>query len=61
MALGDATCVAFVNGRPQRGQFRLVLLLFTLQSPQPGADHFTCIFVTPALDLRGYVAVEFFS
>src|ERR1019366_2008355 len=50
--------VAFVNGRPQRGQLRLVLLFFALQNPQRRAHHLAGVFVTSALDLGEHEAVK---
>src|ERR1700686_4698244 len=58
VAPGNTTGVALVNRRTQRGELRLVLLFFALQSPQPSAHNLTGIFVTPALDLCGYEVVK---
>src|SRR5260221_12233730 len=51
VTLGDTAGVASVNSRAQRGNLRFVLLLFALQSPQPGAHDLTGVFVTTSLNL----------
>src|SRR5271157_4804621 len=57
-APGNSAGVAFVNGRPQRGQLRLVLLFLTLQNAERCAHHFAGVFVAPALDLGEHEAVK---
>jgi hypothetical protein len=51
VALGDATGVTFINRGSQSRKFRLVFLLFALQSPQCRAHYFAGIFVATALNL----------
>jgi hypothetical protein len=58
IALGNAAGVAFIDGGPQRGKFSLVSLFLTLQGPQRGANDFTGILITPALNLLEHKVVK---
>ena len=53
VAFGDTAGVTLSNSRSQRDNLCFVLLLLTLEGPQPGAHDFAGVFVAPALEFFG--------
>ena len=61
IALGNAACVALIDGRAKRLQLGLVEPLLALQSAQGGAHPLAGVLKAPALYPRQNEAVEFLS
>ena len=59
IALGNAACIPFVNGRSQGFQLRLVEPLLALQSPQPSAHYLAGVLIAARFHPRQNKTVEF--
>lgn len=61
ITLGEAACIAFVDGGAQSGEFRFVDLLFVFEAAKGGADDLAGVLIAALLDPGGDEAIERWS